>query len=394
MNFSFSRFFRSKLAASRKLAWLVGLALLFQVLFLATAESNSTVLAQATTPGPSRQLPSPTPAGTRTTTPTATPGPSPTPAPTPTRGPKVLTRPPTLKASSAIVVDAATGRILYAKDPHTSRPQASTTKIMTALTLLSMYPSESQLQTTTTVIEEDLIGEANMGLRKGERVKLSTLLLGLMTNSANEAGIALARHAGQRLPGPAGSVERFVAAMNTQALSLGMYESHFMNPHGLDQPGHYASAYDLALSGWYALRNPLLMQYAQYVSGQVDGHNIYNVNSFLTRYPGATGIKPGWTDEGGRCLVASATNNGRTLIGVVMNSTIQIAVDIDALMDYGFTLLDGRAEQSLASVNLGSLSLPRTGAASTRREVTLKGLQAALRLQFEHSLRVAISVRT
>jgi D-alanyl-D-alanine carboxypeptidase len=229
---------------------------------------------------------------------------------------------------------------------------------MTALTFLKFYPTLQSLQATTTVVQDDLVGEANMNLRAGEQIRLYTLLMGLLTNSANEAGMALARYAGQHLPGAGNPVDKFVAAMNANAASLGMYETHFMNPHGLDQPGHYSSAYDLALSGWYALRNPLLMQFVQTKVASVDGHDFYSVDTFLFRYPGATGIKPGWTDNAGRVLVASAHNNGHNVLVVVMNSTIEIAKDTDPLMDYGFTLLAGLASTPLQSINLGWLAAP------------------------------------
>lgn len=319
------------------------------------------------------QLPSPTVYGTPTPTPIktdfTTPGKTPAntqPVPptakptatiTPTPGPKLVTTPPTIRGTSAIVVDSDTGRILYAKEPHLSRAQASTTKIVTALTFLKLYPTLQSLQATTTIVQDDLVGEANMALRVGENIRVYTLLMGLLTNSANEAGMALARFAGQRLPGSGDPVAKFVAAMNAYAASIGMRDSHFMNPHGLDQPGHYSSAYDLALSGWYALRNPILMQLAQVKVASVDGHDFYNVDSFLFRYPGATGLKPGWTDDAGRVLVATARNNGRNVMVVVMNSTIEIAKDVDPLMDYGFTVLNGQASTPLAALNFGSLAV-------------------------------------
>ncbi len=370
----------------------------------------TTVLAADATPSPTVNPRSPVPTTARSAAPTATskPGaaatpthtaivaPTPTPTsikttgtPTPSPGPKFAPKPPVVKAASAIVVEVETGRILYAKEPHVPRPMASTTKIMTALTFLSLYPTAKDLQAETTVVQEDLVGEADMGLQQGERIKLSTLLLGLMTNSANEAGMTLARYAGERMNGPADPVDRFVAAMNSKALSLGMFDSHFMNPHGLDQDGHYSSAYDLAISGWYALRNPLLMQAAQYVSGAVDGHQFYNQNSFLTRYPGAIGIKPGQTDEGGRCLVAAARHNGHTVIVTLLNSP-WMPYDADPLMDYAFTLLDGKAEQPLSNLNLGTLNLPAAELLAPRNTLlSRQTLEAALQRQFEFTIRLA-----
>jgi D-alanyl-D-alanine carboxypeptidase len=362
---------------------------LFCLLMLALSLSIAAVNAQ-TAPQPVAPGSTPAPRITQARTPTANPSVTVKP-PTPTPGPKFVPRAPDIKAPAAIAVEFPSGRILYAKNERQQRPQASTTKTVTALTFLNMFPDVNSLRTLdTTVVKEDLVGEANMGLRAGERIKLWTLLLGLMTNSANEAGMSLARYAGQKLPGPADPVERFVGAMNAYALSLGMYDTHFMNPHGLDQPGHYSSAYDLALSGWYYLQSQPLRQLGQYQSGTVEGHWIYNVNSFLTRYPGANGVKPGWTDAAGRCLVASATYKGRTVIAVVLDSP-NVAGEIDSLMDYSYTMLDGRGEQPVDSLTLGVLTVPQTGAAS-RAVTNSRALQAALKLQLEHSLRLTVAL--
>lgn len=262
--------------------------------------------------------------------------------PTPTiPQPKLVTKPPTVTAAGAIAVDADTGRILYLKDAHRQLPMASTTKIMTALTLLSTPGID--LNSETTVVQDDLVGEANMNLRNGEHIKLLTLLVGLLTNSANEAGMALARYVGSKVAGPADPVSRFVALMNAKALSLGMYDSHYMNPHGLDEAGHYSSAYDLAISGWYALRYPTITSIIRLDTYNYGGHDFYNVNNFIRRYPGATGIKPGLTDEAGRCLIASATNYGHTVIVVVLNDD-NLTAEVDNLMDYSFSLLTNRAQ--------------------------------------------------
>ena len=288
-------------------------------------------------------LPKPTlpPKTTPTTqpriTPSATPG---------LAQPKLVTQPPTLNSTSAIAVDADTGRILFTKEAHRQLPMASTTKIMTALTLLSV--PEIDLNAETLVVQEDLVGEANMQLKNGERIKLLSLLIGLLTNSANEAGMTLARYVGARIPGPADPISRFVALMNSKALALGMFDSHYMNPHGLDQSGHYSSAYDLAISGWYALHHPTIKSIIRLDTYNFEGHDFYNVNNFIRRYPGATGIKPGWTDDAGRCLIASATNYGHTVIGVILNAPYDsVAADIDTLMDYSFSLLTNQAQPQL-----------------------------------------------
>lgn len=381
--------------------WLLGLiclALVFPATALGAETTPTTTIppktgaAAAKTVTPTTPSRSPTAPGKAITSTTPSRSPTPTVMPTPTPGPKIVTKPPNVKAPSAIAVDSDTGQVLFSKNIHTQRAMASTTKIMTALTFLSIYPTPADLQAVTTVVQEDLVGEADMGLRKGEQIKLSTLLLGLLTNSANEAGMALARYAGQRLSGPPDPVDRFVAAMNTYALSLGMYDSHYMNPHGLDQPGHYSSAYDLAISGWYALRNPIFMQDAQYLSGTVDGHSFYNQNSFLSRYPGATGLKPGLTDDAGRCLVASARHNGHNVIVVVLNSPLP-AEDADPLMDYAFTLLDGKADQPLSSINLGWLEIPPARPVTAPViKLTPKTLQTAFQQELEYTLRLTASL--
>lgn len=315
------------------------------------------VLSPTPTSTPKPTTPTPVPTSATKTSPRATTSPAPTMTPTPS-APRLVSRPPTLSSPNAIAVDANTGRILYQKDPDRQVAQASTTKIMTALTLLSMTGIDFNAQTT--IVQDDLIGEANMNLHNGERVKILTLLIGLLTNSANEAAMAIARWAGAKLPGPAEPIDRFVALMNAKALEYGMYRSHFMNPHGLDEAGHYSSARDLAISGWYALHSKTVMSIVGLNSYSFEGHDFYNVNSFVRRYPGATGIKPGWTDDAGRCVVASATNYGRTVLVVVMGASLTgITQDTDTLMDYSFSLLTGQAEAQITQVGPSAyLGLP------------------------------------
>jgi len=327
----------------------MALMLVFSSIFPAISEAQ-TPPAKVSVPAPSSPkvlpptlpptilLPTPTPVR-----PGKSPSVGPSPSPTP-NAPKLVTKPPGLSAVSAIAVDADTGRIIYAKELHRRVPMASTTKIMTALTLLSM--PGLNLNDQTTIVQDDLVGEANMDLRNGERIKVVTLLIGLLTNSANEAGMAIARYAGAKVPGPADPIARFVALMNSKALAYGMLDSHYSNPHGLDEAGHYSSAYDLAISGWYALHNPSIVSIVGLSSYTFEGHSFWNANSFVRRYPGATGIKPGLTDDAGYCLVASATNYNHTVIVVVLGDATPANQfkDTDTLMDYSFSLLTNRAE--------------------------------------------------
>lgn len=259
-------------------------------------------------------------------------------APTSAAAQSAAPAPPSISAATAITVDVTSGRILYSNNMHRRMAMASTTKIMTALT--AVWIEGTRLDETYTAVKEDLVGEAAMGLRVGDVITFEDLLYGLFLNSGNDAAMAIARYAGSKLAGPGDPVTRFVARMNQNARNLGMLDSSYANPHGLDQDNHYTSAFDLAISGWYALKNPTLVKIFNTKSAVRAGKNLSNINKFLTRYPGANGIKPGFTDNAGYCLVASATRNGQTLIAVIQgDSSSGYQTDADRLLDYGFSQL-------------------------------------------------------
>ncbi|HET7078653.1 MAG TPA: D-alanyl-D-alanine carboxypeptidase family protein [Chloroflexia bacterium] len=253
--------------------------------------------------------------------------PTPTPAPAQADLPKVTAR-------AAIVVEYPSGRILYAKNPHQRLPMASTTKTMTALLALQRV----SLTDVVTATASDLVGESSMGLVEGEQRTVSDLLYGLLLPSGNDAAEALARHVGEGLKEPAdrGPVGRFVALMNQQAQQMGLADTHFMNPHGLDDPDHYSSVYDLASIAWYDLHNPTFNEIVHQVYHTVPGHALKNTNELLTSYDGADGVKTGLTDNAGNCLVASATRDGRRLISVVLHASPFAVPDTEVLLDYGF----------------------------------------------------------
>ncbi len=242
-------------------------------------------------------------------------------------------RPPALTARAALAIDADTGRILYSKNATLSLPMASTTKIMTALTLFAI--PGVRLDDYTTVSEGDLVGEATMGLYAGQRLKVIDLLYGALLDSANDAATALARYGGSKLGGGAGPVTTFIREMNKTASRLGLKDSSFQNPHGLDEYNHYTSAQDLAVLGWYALQNPTIASIIRQSTATLDGFQFYNISNFIRRYPGATGIKPGETDNAGLCLVASANRFGHNALIVLLNSP-GMRTESDALMDYAF----------------------------------------------------------
>ncbi|HYP18773.1 MAG TPA: D-alanyl-D-alanine carboxypeptidase family protein [Chloroflexia bacterium] len=245
---------------------------------------------------------------------------------------------PEISARAAIVVEYPSGRVLYSRAMHDQLAPASTTKILTAILALE-YGKLDEVFTTT---DEDLVGESSMGLASGERQTLLDLLYGMMLPSGNDASMVVARGLAEKAAPPETSSEdpiaRFSAMMNKRVEQLGLRNSHFANPHGLDMEGHYSSAYDLASLSWYAMHFPTFNEVVKQISYDAPGHPLLNTNEMLTRYEGADGIKTGWTDAGGLCLVTSATRGERRLISVVLNSPRWYA-DSGALLDFGFAKL-------------------------------------------------------
>ena len=242
---------------------------------------------------------------------------------------------PITTAKAGIVVEYPSGRILYAKNPHKRLPMASTTKTMTALLVLQRVA----VTDVVTATADDLVGESTMGLSEGESQTVLDTLYGLMLPSGNDAAMVLARHVGVGLSEPAAAdpMERFIALMNHQAAQMGLNDSHYVNPHGFDDPDHYSSAYDLASIAWYDLHNPIYNTIIDQSFHSVPGHGLINTNELLTRYPGADGVKTGMTDAAGNCLVSSATHDGRRLISVTLGEPYgHTYPDTIAMLDYGF----------------------------------------------------------
>lgn len=240
-------------------------------------------------------------------------------------------RPPSIGATSAVLMDARSGRVLHAKSPNVPRPPASTTKILTAILAMEALTDE-----TLVPIHERASGERSgsaIGLEAGERWKARDLLYALLMHSANDAAIALAEAV-------AGSLEQFAVQMNARAKTLGARRSHFNSPHGRYHPRHLATAYDLAVIARAALRIP---RFAEIVRTQTwniarpgqQSMMLINTNSLLWRYRGADGVKTGWIAQSGPCLIASATRDGWQLIAVVLNAP-RMYRDAAALLDYGF----------------------------------------------------------
>lgn len=224
------------------------------------------------------------------------------------------TPPPDVNAWSIAVIDEGSGALLYGRDPHRELAPASLTKIFTGLVALQ----HGQLAQRITVRFDpaEIPDSTLMGIRPGETYTLEDLLYGLMLPSGNDAALAIANGVG-------GSESRFADLMNAQAAALGLKDSHFVNPHGLDAPGHDTSAYDLAMAARYGMTHfAEFRTLARARSRTVHGtrtFTVYNLNRFLWSYPGADGVKIGYTDNAGKTIVASATRNGHRVYVALMH---------------------------------------------------------------------------
>ena len=214
-----------------------------------------------------------------------------------------------LSAQRAILLDGTTGRILLEKKIDEQSLIASTTKIMTALVVCEQCNVLDRVR-----IPKEAVGieGSSMYLQEGEVLTLQELLYGLMLHSGNDAAVALAIYCG-------GTVEGFVELMNDKAHNLGLSGTHFANPNGLDAPGHYATARDLATLAAYAMENPIFYQTVSTKSMKIGQRYLTNHNKLLWRVEGADGVKTGYTRAAGRILVSSATRNGRRLICVTID---------------------------------------------------------------------------
>lgn len=265
---------------------------------------------------------------------------------------------PDVTARAAIVVEYPSGRVLYGKAMHDRVAPASTTKILTTILALEYGKLDDEFTVTT----DDMVGESSMGLKAGEQQTLRNLIYGMMLPSGNDAAMVTARglaaREGAGVGASADPIQKFAGMMNTRVEQLGLKDSHFLTPHGLDQEGHYSSAYDLASLSWYALHFPLFNEVVKQVSYEAPGHPLLNTNEMLTRYMGTDGIKTGWTDAGGLCLVTSATRDGHRLVSVVLNAPSWYA-DSTALLDYGFAKLAAAPSDASAE----ALDISKRGAA-------------------------------
>jgi serine-type D-Ala-D-Ala carboxypeptidase (penicillin-binding protein 5/6) len=239
--------------------------------------------------------------------------------------------PPRVTAPEVAVVDDATGLLLYGRDPHAREAPASTTKIATAIVTLEHAQS---LEATVSVTVDGTAmaaadGSSIMGLSLGQHVTIRTLLEGLLLPSGNDAAEQLARSTAQ-------SRDQFITWMNSLATDdLGLADTHFVNPSGLDDDGHYSSAYDLAHLARRAMREAVFAEIVATPEMKSQGFLLSGHNPLIGSYPGADGVKTGSTDAAGRVLVGSAVHLGHRVYVVVMHSDDLLA-DTTALFDWAW----------------------------------------------------------
>ncbi len=238
-----------------------------------------------------------------------------------------------VSANGALLLEPTSGDIVYQKNANQKMPMASTTKIMTAIVAIE----NNQIDTLVKIPKEATsIEGSSIYLKEGEVFTIRELLYALLLESANDSAVALAYIT-------AGGVDEFATLMNEKADELGLANTHFANPHGLDDDNHYTTPYDLAKLSSYAMSNPVFSEIVstfKFTIGRHNGDNglryLVNHNKLLRSYDGAIGVKTGFTKKSGRCLASCAEKDGVRLICVTLNAPCDWN-DHRTLLDYGFT---------------------------------------------------------
>ncbi len=267
-----------------------------------------------------------------------------------------------VSALAAVLIDADTGAVLYSKNQDQRLAMASTTKIMTALLAL-----ESEKKSEEFVVDSKAIyvEGSSMGLIEGDKVTLKTLAAGMLMLSGNDAANAAAVFM-------AGDNASFAEKMNERAKAIGMKNTNFVTPSGLDHENHYSTAYDMALLGAEAIKNPEFVQisskskYTVYFGKEPARRTMYNHNRLVKEVEGCIGIKTGFTKKAGRCLVSAVTRGGRTLVCVTLKAPSDWS-DHKRLYDYGFSLYS-ETEIKCESVALPVVNSEKTSALAQARE--------------------------
>lgn len=246
---------------------------------------------------------------------------------------RALAAQPSLSAQSAVLMAADTGKLLFTQNSQERLPMASTTKIMTALLALESGDLDAVFTVDPQAIQ---VEGSSMGLQKGDQVTMRVLAYGMLLQSGNDGANAAAVRI-------AGSTAAFAELMNQRAQEIGMLNTHFVTPSGLDDEQHYTTAEDMARLARVALQNPDFLEICSASTAKVSYGNppydrwMTNHNRLLREYSGCIGVKTGFTKKSGRCLVSAAERDGVRLIAVTLNAPSDWA-DHKALLDYGFSI--------------------------------------------------------
>jgi len=248
--------------------------------------------------------------------------------------------PPVIRGEGAYLIDVLSGQALFMKNPDKPLAPASTTKIMTGLLAIEHGNFDDIVTASSTMINNKLVYGTQIYLEPGEKLPFKDLLYATLLNSANDAAVALAEHVGNDLP-------NFVEMMNQRARDIGATQTHFLNPTGLTETGHITTTHDLALIARVAYQNPVFAQYVRTKTQPISRSKedvpvlMVNQNKLLWRDSTVDGIKLGYTVAAKNCLVASASKDGRQLIGVILKSPgSEIYTDMQNMFEYGFTQFD------------------------------------------------------
>lgn len=239
---------------------------------------------------------------------------------------------PVLNAKAAVIYDRKTKEIIWGKNENEKKAMASTTKIMTAIVVLE----KGNLSDVVTISKKAAnTGGSRLKINTNDKVSVLDLLYGLMLRSGNDAAVALAEYVG-------GSIEGFAKLMNKKAIEIGLKNTHFVTPHGLDNIEHYTTAYELAVLTDYAMQNEKFSKIVNTKNTTISingvASNIYNTNELLGTLNGVNGVKTGFTNNAGRCLVTSCTRNGNQIITVVLGCDAKKYRTSDSikLIEYAF----------------------------------------------------------
>lgn len=245
-----------------------------------------------------------------------------------------------ISAECAVLMTAQSGEVIFAKDEHKKHSMASTTKIMTSLIAVQSGRLQNEIKVTDSMVQ---IEGTSMGLVGGDSVSLKELVYGMLLPSGNDAANVTACYLG-------GNVDNFVKQMNKKANEIGMKDTNFVTPSGLDDENHYSTAYDMALLGREAVRNPEFLKICSSKKATLTYGNppyertLYNHNKLLGSYDSVLGIKTGFTKKSGRCLVTYALRDGIGLVAVTLNDKNDW-YDHRQMLDYGFSLVSANEKQ-------------------------------------------------